>query len=336
MNKKTVIFLIVYVILLLLFKPTYTPRVYNNHIYEYKSISINGTKLQVMIRGYNSGTVLINVPGGPMISEIPYVRKYQSELEKNFVVVNYDPRGSGKSYNPFKKYDLSSEVMVEDLIELTKYIQNYLNPKSIVLMGHSYGTYIALQAAFKEPLLYDAYVGIGQVSYSKDGEIDTLNKLYTDAYAKGNLKDLGMLDRISNDVHEGKMFIPRSIIRKYGYAARGINETKDWVESLLLSAEYNWFDYIKLLISSNKYADKLLLETLNNPLPEIVSKVEIPVYFIMGKYDGLTSPTQAEKYLNDIEAPKKEFILYEKSAHFPQFEEKDRFTKFMIEEFQFE
>lgn len=42
--------------------------------------------------------VLISVHGGPCYSEIPYVRKYQENLEKDFTIVHYDQRGSGKSY----------------------------------------------------------------------------------------------------------------------------------------------------------------------------------------------------------------------------------------------
>lgn len=328
---RKVMIVICIILLIMFFRPTFTPK--NGGIHEYKKISINNTKLQVMIRGNNKGVVIINVPGGPLTSELPYVRKYQKELENDFIIVNYDPRGSGKSYKFGEKYELSKEVNVDDLIELTKYIKEYLNPNKIILMGHSYGTYIALQAASKEPSLYNAYIGIGQVSYTKDGEIETLNKLYTDAYSKNVLKDLGFLDKISKDINEGKSFIPRKIIRKYNYAARGINEAKDWILSILFSPEYNWLDYIRMSIASNKNSDKLLLETLNTPLPSIVTKVDIPMYFIMGKYDGLTSALQAEKYFNNIEASEKEFILYDNSAHYPQFEEKDKFTKFMIEKF---
>lgn len=55
--------------------------------------------LKILKRGNDrNNPVLIFVHGGPCCSEIPYVRKYQENLEKDFTIVHYDQRGSGKSY----------------------------------------------------------------------------------------------------------------------------------------------------------------------------------------------------------------------------------------------
>ena len=44
--------------------------------------------LEIMIRGNDrNNPVLIFVHGGPCCSEIPYVRKYQDELEKDFNIL---------------------------------------------------------------------------------------------------------------------------------------------------------------------------------------------------------------------------------------------------------
>ena len=79
-----------------------------------------------MIRGVDSSNpILIFVHGGPGCSEIPYVRKYQKELEKQFTIVHYDQRGSGKSYHFFEDYsNLTTDLLVEDLLALTDYIRD--------------------------------------------------------------------------------------------------------------------------------------------------------------------------------------------------------------------
>ena len=46
----------------------------------------------------------------------------------------------------------------------------------------------------------------------------------------------------------------------------------------------------------------------------------------MGKYDYMTSVNAAKNYYESLEAPKKEFIVFEESAHYPQFEEKEKFN----------
>lgn len=50
-------------------------------------------------------------------------------------------------------------------------------------MGHSYGTYVAINAAYQRPELYRAYVGIGQVSNKTEAELDNLNKYISAAEA---------------------------------------------------------------------------------------------------------------------------------------------------------
>ncbi len=130
--------------------PTWTPKINgSNSISELRSVSINGTDLTVLIRGEDKNNpVLIFVHGGPCCSEIPYVRKYQGELEKDFTIVHYDQRGSGRSYKAGQDYsDVTARTHVDDLIALTEYVEDYLNKDKVILLGHSFGTYIATQAA---------------------------------------------------------------------------------------------------------------------------------------------------------------------------------------------
>ena len=106
MKKKTVrvkiivAILIVFTLVIELLSPTWTPKIKgNNSVSELRKVQINGTDIEMMIRGNNKDNpVIIFVHGGPCCSEIPYVRKYQDTLEKSFTIVHYDQRGSGKSY----------------------------------------------------------------------------------------------------------------------------------------------------------------------------------------------------------------------------------------------
>ena len=69
-------------------------------------------------------------------------------------------------------------------------------------------------------------------------------------------------------------------------------------------------------------------------IPGSVKKIDIPVYFVMGRYDGMTSPEAAEEYLQSIEgAGEKAFVLFEESAHYPQLEEKEKFNDWMRKTF---
>ena len=59
--------------------------------------------------------------------------KYQNLLEENFTIIHYDQRGSGKSYEFGSDYsDVSANTHAEDLIELTKYIEEYLEQEKVI------------------------------------------------------------------------------------------------------------------------------------------------------------------------------------------------------------
>ncbi|WP_252250686.1 alpha/beta hydrolase [Clostridium sp. ZBS13] len=190
---KVIFFIIAMFLLFQCFKPTWTPKIKGeSSISELHKVHINGTELEVMIRGYNKeNPIAIFVHGGPCCSEIPYVRKYQDLLEKNFTIVHYDQRGSGKSYNIGTDYsNVCADTHVEDLIELTKYIEEYLGQEKSILIGHSYGTYIATMASNQQPELYQAYIGIGQVSDMVQSELDGLNKCIAAAKIAKDMDDL--------------------------------------------------------------------------------------------------------------------------------------------------
>ena len=55
-----------------------------------------------------------------------------------------------------------------------------------------------------------------------------------------------------------------------------------------------------------------------------------PVYFAMGKYDCMTSPEAANEYLNSLNGQfTREMVMFEESANYPPFEEKEKFYNWM-------
>ncbi|MNG17606.1 hypothetical protein D3C84_1016060 [compost metagenome] len=50
---------------------------------------------------------------------------------------------------------------------------------------------------------------------------------------------------------------------------------------------------------------------------------------VMGQYDYMTSVNAANDYFDVLEAPKKEFVVFKNSAHYPQFEEKELFAEWL-------
>jgi len=337
--KKIVIYIaivIVTVLVIALFFPTWTPTIKgDNSISTLEQVEINGSGHEIMIRGNDKDNpVIIVVHGGPGSPEIPYADKYYGLLESNFTIVNYDQRASGKSYDFFEDYsNLSTDLLVDDLLALTDYITERLGKEKVILMSHSSGTYIGIQAAYKSPEKYEAYVGIGQMSDTKESELESLNYCITQAQKAGNTDDVSYLQGLTKQIENGDMVTPRDYVMKYGGSTRLIDNPDGDNIGVLLSSEYNLLDVIRYNYGMGYSQKKLLNHILENPLPNIVTKLEISIYFAMGKHDYMTSYHAAKKYFDMIEAKDKKFITFEKSAHYPQFEEKKEFNEWMVDTF---
>ena len=95
---------------------------------------------------------------------MPVSRGWAAELEEHFVVVHWDQRGSGKS-NPrdFDKSTMRLDRYVQDVHEITFWLQQRLGQVRIYLLGHSWGTELALHVLQERPGDYIAYIGVSQV-----------------------------------------------------------------------------------------------------------------------------------------------------------------------------
>ncbi len=315
--------------------PTWTPAIKGeNSVRVYEQVLINGTKHQLMVRGVDKNNpILIFVHGGPGYSEIPYVRKYQDILEEKFTIVHYDQRGAGKSYHLFEDYsNLSAELLTKDLIALSKYVRERFGVDKVLLAGHSFGSYIGMQAAAKATENYIAYIGIGQASNFKESELDAVNYCLEEAAKAGNKVDIEELEEIKSRFENGIVFVPRKYKEKYGGGSRLTDEYGDYKNRYLTNREYNLLDIVRFRLGVNN-SIVMVDDILQNPVTSLVKRLEIPCYFHMGQYDYQTSAKAAKNYYDSIKGPEKEFILYQESAHYPQFEEEEKFADWLINRF---
>jgi len=325
------------IVVLGLFSPTWTPQIQGERsISMLGQVEINGAGHEVMIRGADlNNPLIIFVHGGPGCSEIPYVRKYQEALERNFTIVHYDQRGSGKSYHFFEDYsNLTTDLLADDLLALTEYVTEKFGQEKVLLIGHSFGTYIAMKAAARSPEKFYAYIGIGQVADTVQSELDSLEYAVEQAKLAGNADDVERLEKLRSRIEQGEESTPRNLVRKYGGAVRLINDNMDYFLGFLFGPEYHGLDVIRYFKGISVSQDILLEEEAKTNIPRIVDRLDIPAYFVMGKYDYMTSVNAAKDYFDMLKAPVKDFVLFEKSAHYPQFEEKERFAEWLNQTFR--
>jgi pimeloyl-ACP methyl ester carboxylesterase len=67
-------------------------------------------------------------------------------------------------------------------------------------------------------------------------------------------------------------------------------------------------------------------------LSQQVTGLEIPVYFLHGKYDYTCAYPLAKDYFDKLKVPLKGFYTFENSAHSPMFEEPETMRKILAED----
>src|ERR1700743_3377283 len=123
----------------------------SDSIYSLESIDLGGVKQTILITGKDrSKPVLLFLHGGPAFSEMALVRKYDRDLDKHFIVVNWDQRGTNLSYDPsIPKSSMTMEQIVADGHELIGLLKKRFNRKKIFLLGHSFGSAVGMYLASK-------------------------------------------------------------------------------------------------------------------------------------------------------------------------------------------
>lgn len=306
-------------------------------ISELLKIRIGELEQWIYIRGVNKkAPILLMLHGGPGAAQIGFIRSFQQELEKHFVVVNWDQRGAGLSYSkkiPVESMNLNQ--FVNDTIELTNYLINRFNQHNIYLIGHSWGTMVGLLAVSREPSLYKRYFGIAQVAHYSASEALSYQILLERLKTENNKKALHNLNKIGPPPWSDLKFdrIHQKYINDFGggVARDGIMLSTIF-KKLLMSKEYTLMDIVKLFQGQYFSMKSLQQEMREFDLTQVIKAIKIPIYFCMGQHDLIVPYQLTEKFFNSIQAPEKHWFSFAHSAHSPHFEEQKLFNELFLNE----
>ena len=313
-----------------------------NAISQYRTVKLGGVDQSILIRGENkSNPVLLYIHGGPGNPETSFIVPYQKEWEEYFTVVNWDQRGGGKSYREDINPDtLTTNQICSDAIELTQYLKEEFQVDKIYMVAHSYGTFVGMKCIEMNPNDYYAYVGIGQIGNQQENEENLITYATKMAEENNNTEALSELSTLGDLPYDkmkfgSKISLSRKWTRYYGGLVYGENSANRFTVESLIRPEYNLFDLIDFIKGDNLYysnteKDQARWELFNANLPEEIPCVEVPVYFIQGKNDFMTSFQECEEYYNELQAPYKELIPIEKCAHNPIIEDTHQVSTILI------
>ncbi len=264
-------------------------------------------------------------------SETAHFVKFNHELEEDFTVVYWEQRGEGKSYAKGSDSSLLTvERYLEDIHELTQMLKEQFSQEKIYLLAHSFGTLLGMKIVEKYPEDYQAYIAVSQVADSVISDNIAYDKLLQ--VAKGrDLKKLQKIERVTKENLSTIDFTKRSnemimLSLKYGglhYNKSFWNILKTSMLPILTFKEYAFKDKLKAM---TQHEERILM-FYKKSLIDSVTKIDVPIYFIHGVDDLIVNYALTKMYFDKIEAPSKEFIVFDKSAHLVPFEEFDRFNE---------
>jgi pimeloyl-ACP methyl ester carboxylesterase len=307
------------------------------------AIDVNGSRQWISVRGQDrDAPVLLFVHGGPGSPETTMTRKYfAGKIEKNFVVVSWEQRGSAKSYDARGATPLTIDAMVEDGRAVTDYLRDRFGKDKIYLAGHSWGTTLGSLLVSKYPEKFAGYCAIGQVVYGVDNERISYAWALEQARARGDAKGIKALESIAEYGENPRVdwmrriMLERKWLGVYG-GATGHDPSymnRLIIDAMFLSPEYSFMDKVNFLRGSMQSLRDLWPAELETDLRKEVPRLSVPVLMIAGRYDFNTPCTLAESYFSGLEAPEKKFVWFENSAHSPCFEESAKFADVLTDFF---
>jgi len=302
-------------------------------------ITINGTEQGMFIKSKNlSNPVLLYIHGG--IPDYFLTQSYPTGMEDYFTVVWWELRGQGISFNSsISKDTMTTGQLVDDTIAATNYLRERFHQDKIYLMGHSGGTFYGIQAVYKAPELYRAYIAVAQISNQLKSEKLAYTYMLDEFKKQGNSKMVAELEKAP--VTDESIPLPATYeaIRDPGMHSLGIGtmHTMDSIVTGLLIPSFKFREYtlgekINLWRGKVAYGSTTFNAQLKTDITKVVPEVKIPVYFFHGNYDYTVNYKLAKEYFNTLKAPVKGFYSFEKSAHSPLFEEPEKMGQIIKED----
>ena len=335
MKKKMLLIIIpvVIILMILIVLPPSLGKLPKRHDLSEKTfLEVDGVRLGlILLSDKTDNPVLLVCGGGPGIPQYLMESLYPSVLPEYFTVCYFDYRGTGLSFDTNIDPDsMTTDRFIEDTLQVTDYLKERFGQDKIYIMGHSFGTYVALNTVDRHPENYIAYLAMSQTCDQHQSELTAYD------YMRNRYEELGDRSMVRQfdkyNIHESEEDYRRytsSGLRDKAMHSLGVGTTSDmdnvitglFFPSLRIKA-YTPFERINLWrgkAASGKFAVHNESRLFN--AFEAVPGIEIPIYFFAGENDMTCCTSLQKEYYETIKAPEKELYFYKGCAHSPIYED---------------
>jgi pimeloyl-ACP methyl ester carboxylesterase len=305
-----------------------------------EKVTLNGSEQWLSIRGISTEKpVLLWLAGGPGGSQLATARYHLAGLEGHFVVVNWEQPGSGKSYSAVAHSALTPERYISDAYALVKYLKERFDEEKIYLIGESWGSALGIWLAQRYPEEFRALVTTGMMVDFIETDLFDYNFALKRAKERGDARKVAELEGIGPPPYFGDGVIWKQaayLLDGFGYMNENPNiAQEDGFDTFkdVLSPEYGLYDKLNwargVVDAGNVIFPQLWKADVD--FRRDAPSLEVPVYFFIGRHDINAPPALAQEYFKLLDAPRKDWVWFERSGHNPWVHESDRFVQVMVD-----
>lgn len=302
-----------------------------------EQIELGGSQQWVTIRGQRADLpVLLFLAGGPGGSELAMTRRYLGALEEHFIIVNWDQPGTGKSYNAVDFAALTPERYTADGLELANHLRAHFGQEKIYLFGESWGSILGVWMVQQQPELFHALITTGQMVDVVENDVEMYDFALEQLAAQGRADRVAALEQNGPPPYAaaeviGKFNAMNGVVNSYMHAhARGEGTGHNLLFDSLGAPEYGLLDKVRWVLGLANTFTTVYPQIYDVDLRAQAPRLEVPVTIIKGRWDINASNALTEEYFALLEAPHKELIWFENSAHTPMWDEPAHFTDVLV------
>jgi proline iminopeptidase len=271
-------------------------------------IPVGGAELYC--REIGQGTAIIVLHGGPDFDH-SYLVPDLDRLSDSFHLIYYDQRGRGRSADGVRPEDVT---LASDIADLEK-VRQHFHLDSVVLLGHSWGTVLALEYALRYPQRVSRMILMNPAPASTD-DYKQLRKEWLEKRAD----DMERRKTVS-DTAAYKEADPDAVTAYYRIHFKPALARPEDYEKLIARMQANFIRQGKEgIIKARAVESRLMNDTWSSPgydlLPKLKS-LKIPTLVIYGDHEFIPAAT-AEHITRAI--PNARMVTLKGCGHFSYLE----------------
>ena len=299
-------------------------------------VRVEHAQLYLLTRGADGAApVLLWLHGGPGAAERPLFRYFNGALEHRFVVVYWDQRGAGRSFDhTADPRRLTVAQHLRDLDAVVDHLRKVLPRRRIVVVGHSWGAALGLLYADAHPEKVSAIIGVNPLISRRLAEQSEYQFVIDEASRRHDTRTLERVRAMGSPPFERPRdaLALEALAQNYG----GIfhrEPRRFWVMlRAIASGVVRPWEIRRIIQGNNVSLEAMNRELVGLDLGRSVTSLEVPVVFFLGRYDRHVDPRIAADYLASLQAPVKRVRWFENSAHNVPFEEAASFNAAIVSE----